>query len=112
MKRSLTRDERLRSDRCIKSVFVSGKVLRGRGMQLRYVANNLNHNRYLVVTERKFGTAVRRNKARRVAKELFRTSKPEQTQGFDLALIVFRGDYTFSERSRQFRVLLGKAGVL
>ncbi len=121
MKRNLTNDhtpdlrftkaERLRNRSEINRVFSFGRSVGCRGMKLRYIENNRDHNRVLVVPERKHKNAVRRNAAKRVARELFRTAKPSFQGGYDCALIMFVGSYSFHDRYRQFSYLVRKAGL-
>ncbi len=80
-------------------------------MKLRYIENEREYNRLLVVPERKFKNAVERNAAKRVARELFRTAKPRFRGGYDCALIMFVGPYNFHDRHKQFTYLSRKAGL-
>ena len=105
------RAERLRKRSEIDRVFTYGKTLSCRGMKLRYIENSRGYNRLVVVPERKLRNAVRRNAAKRVARELFRTAKPRFCGGYDCALIMFAGTYSFDDRHRQFSYLSRKAGL-
>ncbi|GEM_PF-3018179 len=78
-------------------------------MKLRYIKNSRDYNRIVVVPERKYKNAVRRNAAKRVARELFRTAKPSFSGGHDCGLIMFVGPYSFHDRQRQFLYLSRKA---
>ena len=111
MKKSLTRNERLKRRSDIKRVFSSASSFSVRGMKLLLVNNDLPRNRFLFTMVRKYGNAVQRNRVRRVQREIVRGLKHEIREGHDMAFIVFPGDYTFSDRSDQVRALIQKAGL-
>ena len=119
MKRSLTRKERLRGNAALKRVFCVSRgaktepgVVSGSGVRLMATRNGLDYNRVVVSPVRKYGGAVARNRARRVAKEAYRCIKSSVRPGFDLAFILFPGDFSYGERISQFSYLLKKAGLL
>ena len=49
--------------------------------------NRLGHNRLGVTVSTKLGGAVKRNRARRRLREVFRLAQPELRQGFDVVLV-------------------------
>lgn len=112
MRRSLTREERLRSRGDIQRVFRRGRSYRCKGVSLKIVDNGLNRNRALVVPPRKSGTKARKNRLRRVGKEAYRHIKPELVPGHDLVFVVYPGAERLEDRIRQFRKVLGQAGLL
>ena len=109
MRRSLTREERLRSREEIRRDFKAGKSVRTLGMRLAYLPNDRTCNRIVVVPARGFGTAVRRNLCRRHGKEAYRALKDEIASGYDLAIVCYPGEYSFAERRDQLSSLLLKA---
>ncbi|NBB90443.1 MAG: ribonuclease P protein component [Spirochaetes bacterium] len=112
MSESLTRDERLRRRTEIRRVFEHGRNFSCRGLRLRIMENTLPYNRVLVAPVKKAGHSVDRNRLRRVGKEAYRRLKPRLRGGFDLAFVVYPGDYSFSERLEQFQHLLRDARLL
>jgi ribonuclease P protein component len=126
MRKSLTRKERLRGTFALKRVFSvsrnvgsgcegerkTARTASGPGARLVLTENGLEYNRIVVSPVRKFGGAVARNRARRVGKEAYRCIKSSIKPGFDLAFILFPGDYSYGERIAQFSFLLKKAGLL
>ncbi|MFW5776060.1 MAG: ribonuclease P protein component [Spirochaetota bacterium] len=109
MRRSLTREERLRSREDIQRVFKAGKAVRTNGMRLAYLSNGRPYNRIVVIPARGFRTAIKRNLCRRHGKEAYRALKPDIATGFDLAIVCYPGEYSFAERRNQLSSLLTRA---
>jgi ribonuclease P protein component len=112
MSESLTRDERLRRQADIRRVFEHGRNYSCRGLRLRIMENALPYNRVVIAPVRKAGNAVRRNRLRRVGREAYRRLKPRLRGGFDLAFVVYPGDFAVRERLEQFERLLRDARLL
>jgi ribonuclease P protein component len=112
MRKSLTRRERLRGRAALKRVFSFSRKSSCSGVRLLAVENGLDYNRVVFSPVRKFGVSVARNRARRVGKEAYRCIKSSIKPGFDLAFILFPGDFSYGERISQFSFLLKKAGLL
>lgn len=74
--------------------------------------NELPYNRLAVTFSRKFGDAVRRNRARRLSREVYRLNKSRLRPGFDLVLLVYPGKDEFQARLAQFETLSHRAGLL
>ena len=91
MRRNLTREERLRRKSDFDSVFAVGKRKSGSGARLVYKENGLGFSRFAVCPVRKFGTAVERNRAKRICREFFRTMKNRISVGFDVVLVIYPG---------------------
>lgn len=104
--------ERLKKRKDIDTVFSSRAKFSCRGATIRVRENGLGYNRIAFVPVRKYGTAVERNRAKRLGRESFRLLRPELRQGFDFALILFPGCDTLAERSAQLRSLCETARLL
>ena len=111
MKKSLTREERLRRKTDFDSVFAVGKRKGCTGARLVYRPNALDYSRFAVCPVRKFGNAVERNRVKRICRELFRGMKDRIKTGFDIVLIVYPGKDTFKAREEQFSFLLGEENL-
>ncbi|HDQ15391.1 MAG TPA: ribonuclease P protein component [Sediminispirochaeta sp.] len=109
MRESLTKQERLKSKRDISRVFAEPKKVSCFGAKLFYRENGLDRNRFMVSLVRKYGTAVRRNRAKRVTREAYRLMKRELVQGYDLVVVLFPQTDTFDRRSEQLRDLFSRA---
>jgi ribonuclease P protein component len=112
MRRSLTRAERVKGKSDVDRLFSSTGRIHCPGARFIYAKNQLDCNRILVSTVRKYGTAVERNRARRHGREIFRNTKELLKQGFDLAFILYPGTYGYEERRDQFFELARRAGLL
>ena len=81
-------------------------------MRLSWKPNGLAQTRVAVMTARGYRTAVERNLHRRRGKEAYRALKPDIRTGFDLAVVLFQGHYSFAERRNQLSGLLERAHLL
>jgi ribonuclease P protein component len=111
MRRSLTRQERLRKSTEIKELFAAGRRVEARGLKLLYKANGRPGTRFAVVVARGCGGAVRRNREKRVSREAYRSLKDSVIPGIDLVFLVFRFGATYAERCDTMWQLIGRAGL-
>ncbi len=109
MRRSLTKEERLKRKSDFDSVFSVGGRKSCTGARLVYKENGLPISRFAVCPVRKYGTAVERNRAKRICREIFRMMKDRITTGFDIVLVIYPGKDTYKEREAQFSLLLKRA---
>lgn len=112
MRKSLTRQERLRGTSNLEGIFKNSSRVGCSGAKLLFRENGLDYCRVVLSPVRKYGHAVARNRARRLGKEAYRQVKTVLKPGFDLAFILYPGDYSYGERINQFSSLLKRAGLL
>jgi ribonuclease P protein component len=60
---------------------------------------------------RSFRTAVDRNRQKRACREAYRQLKESIRPGYDLAFVLYPGDYSFHDRCRQMQTVLQRAGL-
>jgi ribonuclease P protein component len=106
------RHEHLKEQDAIRKVFRQGKAFVCRGAKLFVLPNALTHNRIVFTFARKFGSAVERNRARRVGREAYRLMRRSLKTGFDLALLVYPGRDFLNERTEQCVTLFSRAALL
>jgi ribonuclease P protein component len=110
MRRSLTRGERLRAGWEIKRLFRTGRRVEAGGLKLLLDRNDTVANRMAVVVARGCGSAVRRNREKRITREVYRSLKECVPPGHDLLFFVGRFGSSFAERRSLMKQLLKRAG--
>lgn len=106
---------RLRRRSDFQRVFETGRRAQGRFVTVVFAPNDLGGARLGIVASKKLGDAVRRNRAKRLIRELFRQA-PLQAgrQGVDLVVIPRREllDATYSSLENDFRTILRRCARL
>ncbi|MDR2313690.1 MAG: ribonuclease P protein component [Spirochaetaceae bacterium] len=113
---SFKRREHVKKGAEITRVFKKGKVVSCFGARLFFLENGLPCNRLVVTFARKFGNAVKRNRARRLSYEGYRLMKGQLKTGYDLVLLMYPGEKTRAEMNLaastgQLKFLLTRAGI-
>lgn len=121
MKRSLSKDDRLKKSEDFRRVFGSPLKHSCQGAKLAVLANSLKPSNSLdkvlprtrlgVTLSKKFGNAVERNRAKRQVREIFRLHRHRIQPGFDLVFLVYPGRFDYHDRERQFLQLVARAGL-
>jgi ribonuclease P protein component len=108
------REERLKGRNEIREVFGKGKRIGCQGAKLFILKNNLPHNRICFTFSRGFGSAVQRNRAKRLGREVYRNLRPRLRNGYDLILLVYPegAKSALDERMAQLKLLFTRAGLL
>ena len=109
MDQGLTRHERIRRRPEFLKVQQRGTRTRGRHLTLFTLPNGLKQNRLGIIATRKLGGATRRNRAKRLMRELFRHEKgPAGAAGFDIVALLRPGfpDIAFSILEADFQGVL------
>jgi ribonuclease P protein component len=112
MRKSLTKGERLKRSSDISRVFASGRKVSCYGAKLYYRENGRAGNRLTVTLVRKYGTAVQRNRAKRVVREAYRLNKASLKKGYDMVVVLYPHTDSYRKRAAQFALLCEKAGIL
>lgn len=98
----------------IRDVFHRGRVYGCAGAKLFLLKNESSGIRICIALPRKFGNAVRRNRARRLGRESFRLLRPRlKAGGYDAVFLVYQGGIDSLAAGRErLTVLFSKAGLL
>ena len=107
-----TRDERLKRREAIRAVFDRRDAVACSGARLFRLENGLARNRIAFAFARKFGTAAKRNRARRLGREAYRLLKNRLKSGYDLVLLVYPGRDSLADRMAQLETLFFRAGLV
>jgi len=79
--------ERIRKKKDFTDLYKNGGCFRGNLFNLIFLPNSLGYSRMSAVASRKVGNAVRRNRARRRARELYRRNKHLLPGTLDMLII-------------------------
>jgi ribonuclease P protein component len=112
MRKSLTKKERLRGRSTLSRVFSEAAKRDGKGIRVYYIENNLDCTRIAVSPVRKFRNAVARNREKRICREAYRQLKHKIKTGYDIAFVLFPGEYRLSDRIRQLEAIFEQIGLL
>jgi ribonuclease P protein component len=112
--RKFGKNRRLRRRAEFQKVFDSGQRIRGRFLTLLVANSQASRTRLGIVASRKLGDSVRRNRAKRLIRELFRQfDPPELLSGVDVVAIprveLFGATYTSLEEDFRTVVVRGLA---
>lgn len=107
-----SKDKRITESFEISKLFREGECFSCCGARLFLRSNGLEFNRVVFTLSRKYGTAVERNRSKRLSRECYRLIQNDLNQGFDFSLLVYPGNDTFLHRKNQIESLFSKAGIL
>jgi ribonuclease P protein component len=101
-------DEHIRTREDFERLYDGGRRLSGRLMTMFVGANGRAMARLGIAATRKMGSAVVRNRAKRLVRELFRHNKP--SGGFDVVIVARREmlDASYDTLEAEFRALLDR----
>lgn len=111
MRKSLTKNLRLRKRSHLKQVFSSPHRVSCGGGKLFYRQNPDGDTRFAVSLVRKFGNSVVRNRAKRQFREIFRLNRDKIAAGWDLIFVLYPGKYDYKEREKHFNSLIQRAKI-
>ena len=87
MKQTLSLSERLRYRKDFSQIYAEGKRYRGKYFILVYLPNESGHLRFAAIASKKIGNAVKRNRAKRRIRALFRRNKHLINAAVDMIFI-------------------------
>ncbi len=106
-----TKAEHLTLNREFERVFGEGKVFKSDTLVLYVILNDIRHSRLGLVVSKKVGNAVRRNRVKRLLREVYRLNKHMLTVPVDIIAIPrhsFSSDLKLSDIEEGFRDLILK----
>ena len=106
------RDERIKNPADFKKLYKDGKKISIPGAKMFYLENHLEMNRVGFPLIRGYGNSVERNLSKRYSREVYRLLKSHLNTGYDMLILIYPGNDSFSTRCEQIRSLCQKAGLL
>lgn len=107
MKKSLSKNEIL-SSKEIKMLFKKNKSLKTRGFGVFFTENKLPFPRFAVSVAKKYGSAVQRNYAKRIVREVYRLYKDKLQSPYDMVFVVYPHQLVFSSARDALILLMQK----
>ena len=112
LRQDFPKSEKVRTKSEINRIFRTGARFSCKGMVLRITKNSLGRSRAVFVAVRSFEGAVQRNRAKRIAREVWRLNKHSIAPGCDVAFVLYPVYDSFAECSGMMLLLLRKAGLV
>jgi ribonuclease P protein component len=109
MSRKFVKKERLRKRAEFHKVFKSSRRVSCRGLKLLYRNNEFTWNRSAFICAKGQGNAVKRNREKRVAREIYRNIKENLKTGYDLIFVLYPEECSTVMRKQQFEYVIRKA---
>src|SRR5574344_1590889 len=97
------RNERIKNPVEFKNLFKNGKKASVSGAKIFVIENGLEINRIGFPLSRGYGNAVQRNLSKRYSREVYRLLKTHLNKGYDILMLVYPDNDSFSTRCVQFR---------
>jgi len=86
-RQTLRKSQRLTRRKDISRVFRRGRRVSGDLLRLHVVENSTDQSRLAVAVSTRYGNAVRRNRAKRLCREAFRSVRAELPAGYDYVIV-------------------------
>ena len=104
----------LKENRDFRRIYSRGRSFVGRGAVLYVTPNRQPFNRIGITVSKKLGCAVKRNRAKRVIREAYRSLEPAVKQGCDFVFVARSRILAMKTQdlTRELRVTFRNAGVL
>jgi len=98
---------RLRTTKEFQNVYKRGQKKENKYLVIYYVKNELPYSRFGIVTSKKLGGSVKRNRVKRILREVVRLREDLKSLGIDMVIIARKGmlNAGFKEASEAFNNL-------
>lgn len=110
----LDRKYRINQEKDYNYIYKNAKRISGRYIIVFITRNNLQYNRFGIVTSKKVGNAVKRNRAKRRIRELSKKHMESINKGYDLVFVsrVSINEADFDQIEKDFLSAMRKARIL
>lgn len=109
----LKKEVRINKGKEYKYIFKNGRKISGKYIIAFFKENNLSYNKFGIITSKKIGNAVTRNKAKRKIRAIIKNGMDNFKGGNDIVIVarmsIKEADYISIERD--FNRILKKAGL-
>ncbi|MGI5920333.1 MAG: ribonuclease P protein component [Syntrophomonadaceae bacterium] len=109
----LSKEKRINKGKDYNNIFHYGKKIPGRYIIVFIQENNLGRNRCGIVTSKKVGNAVIRNRAKRQLRAIISNGWETINDGYDIVIVARKNITTavFNQLVRDFYMVMRKAGL-
>ena len=109
----LAKEYRISKTKDYNLVYKNGKKIWGRYIIVYILKNKLGHNRYGIVTSKKIGKAVTRNKAKRQVRSIISLHMAKIKTSYDIVIIGRHsiGNTDFELVNKDFIITMRKSGL-
>lgn len=110
----MRREARITSSRDFREVYRRGKSVANKELVLYFLKKESPQTRIGISVSRKIGSAVTRNRIRRLVKEAFRRNETEIKEGYDIVIIARQPikEKSFHDVEKTFIDVLARAGLV
>lgn len=104
---------RIRESKQYNNIYQNGKKFLGKCLIVFIMENDLGINRFGIVTSKKIGNAITRNKAKRRLRALVKENRLKLKQGYDLVLVCrpLISKVKYSQIEKDLFIVMRKTGL-
>lgn len=109
----INKEFRIRESQQYNNIYQNGRKFLGKCLIVFIVENELGINRFGIVTSKKIGNAVTRNKAKRRLRSLINENRLKLKQGYDIVLVSrpLISKVKYNQIEKDFSIVMRKTGL-